>query len=95
MVYNTLILAASKPNRKRYTQDNLYLYFFIFIQGNDDFTLKSANELYVDKTCPQTEEFQSALKENVGAPAQNINFKTACDNARMTWSPILNSDPFT
>ena len=48
--------------------------FVIDIQGDDNFTLEAANQVYVAENYQLTAEFQSALKEHFGAPAENVNF---------------------
>lgn len=44
------------------------------IKGDDNFTLEAANQVYVAENYQLTAEFQSALKEHFGAPAENVNF---------------------
>ena len=56
---------------------------FFFIQGDGNFTLESANQIYVDKKFPLAGPFLSTLKDNFGAPAQNVDFISAFEDARM------------
>ena len=45
--------------------------------------MESANQMYVDESYSLTEKFQTTLKENFGAPAQNVDFITAYNEARL------------
>jgi len=56
---------------------------YTFWQGDENFTLESANQMYVDERYPITEKFQTTLEKNFGAPAQNIDFFTAYNEARL------------
>ena len=55
---------------------------FLLLQGDKNFALEAANQLYVADKYELTDHFQTSLKENYGAPAQSVNF--AVDEARIT-----------
>lgn len=50
------------------------------MQGDGNYTLSAANQLYIADKYQLTDHFQTLLKESYGAPAQNVNF--AIDAAR-------------
>ncbi len=54
----------------------------MILQGDGNFTLEAANQLYVADKYKLVDNFQTSLKENYGAPAQSVNF--AVDAARTT-----------
>ena len=44
------------------------------IKGNENYTLESANQLYVANNYPLTERFQTLMKNDFGAAAENVDF---------------------
>lgn len=51
------------------------------LKGDKNFTLESANQMYVANNYPLTDHFQSTMNNDFGAPAQNVNF--ALDETRL------------
>ena len=44
------------------------------IKGNESYTMESANQLYVANNYPLTERFQTLMKNDFGAAAENVDF---------------------
>lgn len=70
----------------RHDDSVLMINFFLqYVQDDDDFTLKSVNEIYVDKNYSLRSEFQTTLKNHFGAStsAQNLDFVSTSKDCRV------------
>lgn len=50
------------------------IFFFFGFQGDGNFTLEAANQLYVAEKYQLTDEFKQNLNDNYGASGQNVDF---------------------